>query len=600
MASEYSLGTATLGTEVDNSGLDKGIDASKKKAEDGALDIGKILKGALTVGIAGAAVGIGMLGAAVIGGIGDAQESVKLMAATEQTITTMGNAAGVSAQHVADMAAALSDANGQSLFGDDQIQQASNLLLTFGEIKGATFDAATALTVDLAQALGGAPKDQAMMLGKALNDPIHGMTALGKAGLTFSEEQKAAITAMQESGDMAGAQAVIIAELNKQVGGQAAAAANAAGGMVQFKANLGEVAESIGAAVLPMLNELGAWLNSPEVKAAIQSVADAMIMAFGWMHDNIPPIIKTVVDAVNTGIGIITSLFDGPMADSLDSNAAFFQSTFATVSAIVKDAAALIMAVLGAVAGFIKAHGTEIGTILSGAWNVIQGVITAVLALIQGVITTALALIKGDWSGAWDAIRTMSETFVRALGQIILGGLNIIAGFFGSSVKDILDTWRGNWNTLVEIVQALPGKVAGVGEAIVSAVWDGIRARWGELADWFNAKIQALRDKLPFSEPKDHTSPLYGLAKSGEALVGMLQAGIANAPPLDIAPLSMPDLRMPNFAGTALAGGAASASANISISLNEGRLRDLIRVEVSTQQNVAGTGAMNRIRNGGT
>src|SRR4029077_15122677 len=102
-------------------------------------------------------------------------------------------------------------------FGDDQIQQSQNLLLTFGNIKGETFDLATALTVDLAQALGGAPKDQAMMLGKALQDPFKGLNSLGKAGLTFSSEQKKMIKTMVESGDVAGAQALIIAELNKQV-----------------------------------------------------------------------------------------------------------------------------------------------------------------------------------------------------------------------------------------------------------------------------------------------------------------------------------------------------------------------------------------------
>jgi hypothetical protein len=87
-------------------------------------------------------------------GIAAAQDTAKLMAQTENIIKNTGGAAGVSAQQVADLATSLSDAAGKSLFGDDQIQQSENLLLTFGEIKGATFDTATALTVDLAAALG--------------------------------------------------------------------------------------------------------------------------------------------------------------------------------------------------------------------------------------------------------------------------------------------------------------------------------------------------------------------------------------------------------------------------------------------------------------
>ena len=211
----------------------------KDNASSGLGSLGGALGNVGMIAGGAALAGVAALGAAIVGGAKDALDARALYASTAQTIETMGNAAGRSADDVVALASSLSDAAGMSLFGDDQIQSAENLLLTFGEIKGETFDLATALTVDLAQALGGEPRDQAMMLGKALNDPIHGMTALGKAGLTFTEQQKEQIKVLQESGDMAGAQAIIIAELNKQVGGQAQAAAKAAGGMVQFQAAWG-------------------------------------------------------------------------------------------------------------------------------------------------------------------------------------------------------------------------------------------------------------------------------------------------------------------------------------------------------------------------
>lgn len=287
----------------------------KDEASSGLASLTSSLGGLGTIAGGAALAGVVALGGAIIGGMGDAQQARELYASTQQTIDTMGNAAGRSAQQVVDMASALSDASGKSLFGDDQIQQSENLLLTFGEIKGATFDAATALTVDLAQALGGAPKDQAMMLGKALNDPIHGMSALGKAGLTFSEEQKAAITAMQESGDMAGAQAIIIAELNKQVGGQAAAAAAAKGGWFQFKAGLGETFETIGGKLLPVLDMLGAWLASPAVQAAIAAVADALANGIGvaveWLATTaIPALMQAWTDMEPTVTVLIAFLRD--------------------------------------------------------------------------------------------------------------------------------------------------------------------------------------------------------------------------------------------------------------------------------------------------
>ena len=268
----------------------------KDNASSGLGSIGGALGNVGMIAGGAALAGVAALGAAIVGGAKDALDARALYASTAQTIETMGNAAGRSADDVVALASSLSDAAGMSLFGDDQIQSAENLLLTFGEIKGETFDLATALTVDLAQALGGEPRDQAMMLGKALNDPIHGMTALGKAGLTFTEQQKEQIKVLQESGDMAGAQAIIIAELNKQVGGQAQAAAKAAGGMVQFQASMGETFETIGAELLPILDELGAWLSSPEVQEAIKTfstnLANGIRIAAAWLKDTLIPAVK--------------------------------------------------------------------------------------------------------------------------------------------------------------------------------------------------------------------------------------------------------------------------------------------------------------------
>ncbi len=360
------------------------------------------------------ASGLSSLGGAVTGffsdAIGDARNADMLMASTAQTIETMGNAAGRSTQDIADMASALSDAAGKSLFGDDQIQQSENLLLTFGEIKGATFDAATALTVDLAAALGGAPKDQAMMLGKALNDPIHGLTALGKAGLTFSEEQKSAIAAMQESGDMAGAQAIIIAELNRQVGGQAEAQAKAAGGMVQLKARLGEAGEAIGHLLIPVLNLLA-----------------------GFLLDTIMPAIESVVAGVGPFIASFQSAGEqsGILGDVLGVLGNIWTQVSEIIGLAIQLIQAIVVPVFTAIAGFITAHGAEIQAVLSGVWTVISTVITTVLGVIKGVILLVLALIQGDWQGAWDAIKGIAVT--------VWAGISTIISVAANAVKALLD-----------------------------------------------------------------------------------------------------------------------------------------------------------------
>lgn len=274
---EFPLGDAVLGTAIDLTGLDEGMKEAEEHARSGFGAIGDIIGGVLKVGLAVAAAGVAAAGAFVASGIADAREAAQVLAQTEAVITSTGGAAQRTAEQVTDLAAKLSAASGESLFGDTQIQDAENLLLTFTNIKGEVFDLATAISVDMAQALGGEPQDQAIALGKALNNPIQGITALTRVGVTFDEQQKRQIETMQRAGDMAGAQKIILAELNKEFGGSARAAAQADGGWAMFQDRMGEAAETIGAAVLPLLNDLAGFLNSrvaPAVESAAQTIAE--------------------------------------------------------------------------------------------------------------------------------------------------------------------------------------------------------------------------------------------------------------------------------------------------------------------------------------
>ena len=100
-------------------------------------------------------------------------------------------------------------------------------------------------------------QSSAMMLGKALNDPTKGIAKLSKAGIQFSAEQVKTIKAMQAGGNAAGAQAIMLKELERQFGGAAAAAQAANPGDAakdswnDFKETVGEIALR----VLPKLTD---------------------------------------------------------------------------------------------------------------------------------------------------------------------------------------------------------------------------------------------------------------------------------------------------------------------------------------------------------
>jgi uncharacterized protein YoxC len=139
------------------------------------------------------------------------------------------------------------------------IKESQALLLTFKDIAssadevGGAFDRATQLTLDMASAGFGSVTDNAKQLGKALNDPIAGLTALRRSGIQFTEAQQDQIRTLVESGKTLEAQNLILKEIENQVGGTAAATANSTDKM---KVAFSQASESIGMALLPAIEAL--------------------------------------------------------------------------------------------------------------------------------------------------------------------------------------------------------------------------------------------------------------------------------------------------------------------------------------------------------
>jgi hypothetical protein len=148
-----------------------------------------------------------------------------------------------------------------------------NLTKTAGEL-GGSFDRATKAAIDMAAAGFGSAESNATQLGKALNDPIKGITALNRAGIQFTEDQKELIQSLVDSGRVLEAQDLILKEIESQVGGTAAATATASEKMTLA---FGAVQEAVGQVLLPILEKFSAWFVS--VLPSIQNFFNAMMTA---------------------------------------------------------------------------------------------------------------------------------------------------------------------------------------------------------------------------------------------------------------------------------------------------------------------------------
>ena len=245
----------------------KTIKGETKNLEDSLSSIAKT-----------SAVAFTGLTAAVTGTVLAYREQEQAEIRTRQTIEATGKAAGVSAEEVFKMASALQNV---TTFGDEAIIGGQNLLLTFKNIGKDVFPEVTETMLNMSQAMGQDLKSSAIQLGKALNDPTVGLTALSRVGITFTEQQKDQIKAMQESGDIAGAQKIILKELESQFGGTARAAAGGTSVFIQLKNIVGDLAEDIGRELAPMLIKAATGLKTfflevKENKELVQMVAKVL------------------------------------------------------------------------------------------------------------------------------------------------------------------------------------------------------------------------------------------------------------------------------------------------------------------------------------
>jgi hypothetical protein len=216
-------------------------------------------------GLAGSIVGIfaGLQVASFLKeSIDEAREAAKVGRQTEAVLKSTGGAAQITADQVGELATRLSNL---SAVDDEVIQSGENVLLTFTAVRNQVgkgndiFNQATAAALDMSAALGQDMQSSVIQLGKALNDPIKGITALSRVGVSFTTQQKEQIAAMVESGNVMGAQKIILKELSTEFGGAAAAAADPAQKAVIAWGNFKEM---IGGFILPIIGKLADFFSN--------------------------------------------------------------------------------------------------------------------------------------------------------------------------------------------------------------------------------------------------------------------------------------------------------------------------------------------------
>jgi len=291
-----ALGTLTLDLVAKIGGFTRGMTEAErvadqksraiaKKQRQRAAEVEKAWSG-ISKAISGAFAGFS-IAATIQKVVTETRNAQNEQAQLAAVLRSTGNAAGYTQKQLNDMAGAL---EGRSIFSAGDINQAQTRLLSYSGIVGEEFPRALQAAIDMASRMGMEVTNAAETVGRALDSPKDGLTALQKQGFRFTEDQKALVTRLQETGKSAEAQSIVLQALESSYGGAAAAARDTFGGAIaglqnQLNSLLTGEDGSFDQATAA-INEFTRTLSSEETKQAFATFT-------GWIAD----LLRTVVQA---------------------------------------------------------------------------------------------------------------------------------------------------------------------------------------------------------------------------------------------------------------------------------------------------------------
>lgn len=335
-----------------------------------------------------------------------------------QAVRQTGEAAGFSAQQLFDMAAQLQEITN---FGDEEtLNKVIAQLLTFTNIQGDQFKGAVVAAQNLATVLDGDLQGAAIQLGKALNDPTKGLTALTRSGVSFSEAEQEMILAMWEAGKQAEAQQLILEGINAQYGGQAEAVIDL---RIQVRNLWSDTQESIGGMIktlmeplLKSIKSLYEWYGHllPYQKSLTVGLV-ALVPIITTVASTVA-ILRSVILALNAAMAAnpITLIITGiSLLITVVLTAVSALGGWSNAFALFKESSVAVLTIVwDYIAGFglfLKDFALGMGQVLTAPWQIMYRVAVEVFSKLASVMRK---LVTGDFAGVWSEIRDgMSKGF---------------------------------------------------------------------------------------------------------------------------------------------------------------------------------------------
>lgn len=435
-----------------------GVQAANDNARKSVLGLG----GAFTK-LAGIITGVLASALAAVSLRNFIQATVEADQVQAQLAASLRSTAAVSGQTVASLNETAAALQKVTNFGDEAINAAQGLLLTFTRIRGEKFNEATTAVLNVATAMKIDLKSAAIQVGKALNDPEKGLSALSRSGITFSESQKEMVKQMVATGDIVGAQTLILKELETQFGGSAKAAREVLGGaLISLRNAWGDLFELGKSATEPLrlaLEGLIVAIQNPAFVTFVKTIGAGLVMAFALAVDGATLLVNAislVVDNIDTiGVAALTA---GTML-GIAFGPAIFTAIITGFVTMARAGVAAIYAITAAMArNPLGALAVGITIAITALYHFRDNVQQAVGVDVIGIIKNAANAIINSFRAAFEDIVFVWNNLPDVIGAVAIGAANATI----AAVEGMLNRAGGLINTFISGVNSALGAFSDV------------------------------------------------------------------------------------------------------------------------------------------
>ena len=461
-----------------------GTQAGATVAKGMGSKISSLGKGILKAGVIAGAVAV-----PIVAGIHKAMDAYEVQNAAETKLTEiyksrMG-ASKKAAQATIDYAGALQK---QGVVGDEVTLSGAQQLATFAKYPKTVNSLLPAMNNLLVQqkGLNGTSQD-ATQIANLMGKVMQGNTgALKRVGVSFTAAQEKVLKYGTEEEKAAMLSKVItdnVGDMNK------AMLATPEGKIQQMKNSFGDLAETIGATVAPVLASIAQWIST----------------------NLIPKIQQFITMVQSSGLGAKIAAGVRMVMAALQSLTPIISQVAGFVMNIVQTIIAYAMPVLQRLLPIIQMIGSTVAAVMGKIFSVVVPIVQRIMAVVLPIVQRILTVVG---------------TVLRTMISVVTSILNKVKAVFSAV-----------WNAIGPIVMRAVNRVKSIINGIASVIGK-VRSTFNSVKEAIQKPIEAVRDKVKgiidkikgffhFKVPKPHIPlPHFGISPSGWKVKDLLKGKI--------------------------------------------------------------------------